>query len=390
MSGFRAKVAVGPGKTIGNHEPGGHGGPTLATLIAVSVGALTFVGLLMVMSASAVAALEKTGSAFFIFWRQLIMAGFGFIAMVYLARHDYHRLQKWAGPLVLVSVGLLILVLIPGIGASAGGASRWIGWGSVGFQPSELAKLATLVFCAFALTRPGHDPETPKEFLLPTLPVVGAFAVLVMLQPDMGTTLSMGIGLFVVLWAAGLPKRAWFGLLVLAAAGAFVLSMTEDYRRRRMLAFIDPWADAGDAGYHSVQSLLAIGSGGWTGLGLGAGRQKWTFLPNAHTDFVFAVIGEELGFVGCVAVMALFVFFGYVGFRVAANAPDRFGRLLAAGITGWVCIQALLNIGVTTGRLPVTGIPLPLVSAGGSALVVSLAAMGILISIARSSERPSK
>lgn len=375
---------------IGRSHDGRIEGPTLATLIAVSVGALTFAGLLMVMSASAVAALEKTGSAFFIFWRQLIMAIIGFFAMIYLARYDYHKIQRWAGLLVLISAGLLILVLIPGVGASAGGASRWIGWGSIGFQPSELAKLATLTFCAFVLSRPGNEPITSKDYLIPTLPVVGVFSVLVMLQPDLGTTLSMGIGLFVILWVAGLPKRTWFGLLMLASLGTLILSMTEEYRRRRILAFLDPWSDASDAGYHSVQSLLALGSGGWTGLGLGAGRQKWAFLPNAHTDFVFAVIGEELGFVGCIAIMALFMFFGYVGFRIAANAPDRFGRLLAAGITGWICIQALVNIAVTTGRLPVTGIPLPLVSAGGSALVVTLAAVGILINIARCSGKPSR
>lgn len=156
-----------------------------------------------------------------------------------------------------------------------------------------------------------------------------------------------------------------------------------------MFAFLNPWADAGDTGYHSVQSLIAIGSGGWTGLGLGAGRQKWLFLPNAHTDFVFAVVGEELGFVGCVALLLLFALFGYLGFRIAANAPDRFGRILAAGITGWVCIQALINVGVTTGRLPVTGVPLPFVSAGGSALVVGLAAVGVLMSVARASNDQS-
>lgn len=355
----------------------------------VTVGALTFFGLLMVMSASAVPALEKSGSAFFIFWRQLIMAVVGLGALVFFARRDYHDLAKLAAPLTIISAILLVLVLVPGIGASAGGASRWIGWGAIGFQPSELAKLATLLLGAYVLSRPGHEPKTLRDFLVPLLPVVAVFSGLVLLQPDMGTTISLGICVFVLFWVAGLPKRAWFALFGLAIFGSLVLSFSEDYRRRRMLAFLNPWADAGDAGYHSVQSLIAIGSGGWTGLGLGAGRQKWLFLPNAHTDFVFAVVGEELGFIGCLALILLFGFFGYIGFRVAANAPDRFGRLLAAGITGWVCIQAVLNIGVTTGRLPVTGIPLPFVSAGGSALVVGLAAMGMLISIARRAESRS-
>lgn len=389
---MRLRVVDGPGKVIApevDSQDGTRRGPSLSTLLAMTVGALAFFGLLMVMSASAVSALEKSGSAFFIFWRQLIMAAVGLIALVFLSRRDYHDLRRWAGPLAIATAVLLALVLVPGIGASAGGASRWIGWGSVGFQPSELAKFATLVFGAFALTRPGINTESIRDYVIPTIPVVGLFAVEVMLQPDMGTTVSIGIGLLVILWVAGMPWRAWFAFTGLAAVGALVMAFSEDYRRRRMLAFLNPWADAGDTGYHSVQSLIAIGSGGWTGLGLGAGRQKWLFLPNAHTDFVFAVVGEELGFLGCVTLLLLFALFGYLGFRIAANAPDRFGRILAAGITGWVCIQALINVGVTTGRLPVTGVPLPFVSAGGSALVVGLAAVGVLMSVARASNDQS-
>jgi cell division protein FtsW len=345
--------------------------------------ALVVFGLVMVMSASAVASMEKGQGAFGIFVKQFVFALGGLGIMAYLSRIDYNRLRYAAIPLLVVVTALLGLVLVPGIGTSAGGASRWIALGGIGVQPSEFAKLAFVLFAAAALAGNAKRPETAAEFLIPTLPAVLILGALIMAQPDLGTTITLGIAFFGVLWAAGLPLPI-FGWLAGLSATAFVaLALSADYRKARLLSFIDPWASADSEGYHAVQSMLAIGSGGWTGVGLGAGRQKWLFLPNAHTDFVFAVIGEELGFVGCLAVILLFSTFAFFGIRTALRAPDRFGRVLAGGITAWISLQAFINIGVTSGRLPVTGIPLPFLSTGGSALLTVLAASGILLSIAR-------
>ena len=355
--------------------------------LAVTVAALVVFGLVMVMSSSAVASMEKGQGAFGIFTRQLLFAIFGSLLMWRLSGIDYRSLRKLAFPFLAVVSLLLVLVLVPGIGVEAGGASRWIGWGSIGVQPSEFAKLAFVLYAASVLTQRERVPTSTKDFLFPTAPVMAVLTGLIMAQPDLGTTVALGIVFFVVLWAAGIPLRS-LSWLVGTACGAFVaLALSADYRKTRLFSFVDPWSSADSAGYHAIQSMLAIGSGGWTGVGLGAGRQKWLFLPNAHTDFVFAVIGEELGFVGCVAVILLFCAFALFGVRTALRAPDRFGRVLAASITGWISIQAFVNIGVTSGRLPVTGVPLPFISTGGSALLTVLSACGILLAIARQGDR---
>lgn len=349
--------------------------------------ALVIFGLVMVMSSSAVASMEKGQGAFGIFLRQAAFAVVGLVAMAVLSRVPYQKCRKLAVPFLLTCIVLLFLVLVPGVGSRAGGASRWLGYGSLGIQPSEFAKLALVLYCAHVLTREGRLPQSSSEFLLPTMPVVLLLAALVMAQPDLGTTVALGLGYLSVVWAAGLPLTAFGWLGAVAAGGVLGLALSADYRKQRLLSFLDPWADAADSGYHAVQSMIAIGSGGVAGVGLGAGRQKWLFLPNAHTDFVFAVVGEELGILGCLAVLLLFAAFALFGFRAAMKAPDRYGRLLAAGITGWIAFQAFVNIGVTTGRLPVTGIPLPFLSTGGSALVSVLAASGILLNVARQGDQ---
>ena len=279
---------------------------------------------------------------------------------------------------------LLLAVLIPGVGRAAGGSARWIGVGSFSIQPSELAKLALILFAADVFSR--KDERSLREFshtALPMLPALGVLTILVIAQPDLGTTVLLGVIGFGMLFVAGAPLRYIVPVGAAGVALAAAAAVMEPYRRERVLAFLDPWKDPLETGYHTIQSLIALGSGGWLGVGLGARRQKWLYVPNAHTDFIYAILGEEMGLIGTFAVLGMFAFLIYLGIRVARAAPDRFGMLIAAGITIWIGAQALINMGAVTATLPVTGVPLPLVSFGGSSLVVSLVAMGIMTNIAR-------
>jgi cell division protein FtsW len=342
----------------------------------------------MILSASSVSSFATYGSSFMFFKRQLIWAALGVGFFVLFAQVDYRRLRGVSYLLVLAVMGLLVAVLVPGLGTVAGGSSRWLALGPLSFQPSEVAKLALILFAADVFSRKEEKKlQELSHTMLPLVPVLGGLTLLVIMQPDMGTTLVLGcIGLG-ILFVAGSPLRYVFPLggagLLLAIAAAF----SEDYRRARVLAFLDPWADPLNTGYQTIQSLMAMGSGGWFGLGLGASRQKWSYIPNAHTDFIYAILGEEMGLLGTLSVLGMFAFLAYLGIRIARSAPDRFGTLVATGITVWIAFQALVNIGAVTAALPVTGVPLPLVSFGGSSLVVSLIAMGILTNIARQSRR---
>jgi cell division protein FtsW len=278
---------------------------------------------------------------------------------------------------------LLVAVLIPGIGVEVAGSRRWLGSGILRFQPTEIAKLAVLIFAADVVSRRAKELHDWRRVLRPVLVVVVVFGVLVLREPDLDSTVVLALIAFTVLIVGGVRLRH---LAVVGSAAAVVgalLALSEPYRRARMFAFLHPSAEASSAGYQISQSLIAIGSGGWTGVGLGAGRAKWMFLPNAHTDFIFAIIGEELGLVGCMLVVGLFVAFAVLGTRAALRAPDRFGTLLAAGVTAWVVGQAAINIGAVIGLLPVSGIPLPFVSFGGTALVFTMTAAGILGNVAR-------
>ncbi|MGH8974816.1 MAG: putative lipid II flippase FtsW [Acidimicrobiia bacterium] len=364
---------------------GGHARPPAYYALLSNILVLNLVGLVMVLSSSSVEALANYGSSWLFFKRQLLWTVLGLAAMAAASRFDYRHLRRHVGLLLVAAAVLLVLVLVPGVGIAVNGSTRWLGIGFLRFQPSELAKLAILVYAADVLTRRAPLVGDWREVLRPVALVFCFFGALVMLQPDMGTTIVMSILTGTVLFVGGLRMRHL--LLVGAAglaAGAF-LAVVEPYRRARLLSFVDPFSEvhALNGGYQVAQSLIALGSGGWTGVGLGAGRAKWLFLPNAHTDFIFAVIGEELGLVGCALVVFLFGALTVFGVRAALRAPDRFGTLLAAGITGWVVGQALVNIGAVTGLLPVTGVPLPFVSFGGSALLFTMAATGILLNVAR-------
>ena len=362
-----------------------------ATMVTVTMSALVLLGLIMILSASSVSSLEQYGSSFLFFKKQVIWAVIGIVAFITFSRLDYRKLKGWGYVLLAVVILMLFAVLVPGIGVTAGGSSRWLALGPLSIQPSELAKIALILFIADVFSR--KDPYAVEELphtLFPVIPVVGVLAVLIMAQPDMGTTMlicSIGFGL---LFLAGAPLRYLGVMGVLGGSIAAFGALAEPYRRARVLSFLNPWADPLNTGYQSIQSLIAMGSGGFFGVGIGASRQKWLYVPNAHTDFIYAILGEEVGLLGTLMVLGMFAFLAYLGIRIARAAPDRFGMFIAAGVTLWITVQALVNIGAVTSTLPITGVPLPLVSFGGSSLVVTLIGMGILTNIARQSTSRSK
>jgi cell division protein FtsW len=360
-------------------------------LICAVVALLCGIGLMMVLSASSVQALRSYGGAWVFFERQAMWVGAGAIALVVMARVDYRRWRRVGGPLVVLSLVLLVLVLVPGMGISVSGSSRWLGVGQWRFQPAEMAKLAMLLFAADVLARQVERARPRPMVLRPVLLAAGALSVLILLQPDMGTTIILVCVVLMVLFVGGASLRAMSALVLLCTVGGVVVGLLESYRRARLLSFLHPWDDVGNTGYQVAQSLVALGSGKLTGVGLGASRAKWGFLPNAHTDFIFAIIGEEMGLLGALVVVALFVVFAFAGVRAALHAPDRFGMLAAAGVTAWVVVQALINIGAVSAVMPVTGVPLPFVSFGGSSLVITLGAVGLLVNIAQcGTARPSR
>jgi cell division protein FtsW len=364
-----------------------HGSTTSGHFVLLFLmGVFCAFGLMMVLSSSSVDSLRIYGSSWVFFKRQVMWIVLGSIALYTTLRIDYQFWRKWRMPLLLGSAALLFIVLIPGIGIKVSGSRRWLGIGSLNMQPSELAKFAVLVFTADLLARRQHLVGDWRAGLAPVGAVFGAFALLIMLEPDMGTTMCLGAIVVAVLFVGGIPMK----YLVRAGAGvvalATVLAIVEPYRRARLMSFTHPFDDAAGGGYQVVQSIIGIGSGGITGVGLGASTAKWGFLPNAHTDFIFAIIAEELGLIGAVVVVGLFIAFACIGIRTATRAPDQFGVLLASGITAWVVFQAFLNLGAVIGVLPVTGVPLPFLSQGGSSLVVLMAATGILANIAKQGE----
>ncbi len=344
---------------------------------------LVLLGLVMALSATAAPSLSGTDSAWSLFKSQAMWLGVGVLALLVLLRIDYHHWKRLAPIGLGVSVLLLALTAVPSVGLSANGARRWLGVGPVVFQPSELAKIAFVVFVADLLSRPDRHMEDTRATLQPVLMLTGGIAGLLMLQPHLGTTLLIvGVAL-TMLYFAGARFSHLLAATVVGAGLTAMLIAYSPWRRDRMLGFLDPWADPYGNGYQTLKSLHAMASGGVDGLGLGAGRAKWGFLPYAHTDFIFAVIGEELGMIGSLFVVILFVAIAAAGLGVALRAPDRFGMLLAVGVTAWILLQAALNMGAVLAIFPVVGITLPLLSFGGTSLVATLAAMGVLLNVAR-------
>ena len=378
--GSAAKSAT---KTVGPR-------PAAYVGLLIVVGLLTVGGLVMVLSASSVQALRNHGSSWYFFNRQLLWVIIGTVALIATSRVDYRRWRTIAVPVLGVSIALMVLVLVPGLGIKVSGSSRWLGGGPFRLQPSELAKLGILLFSADLLAR-RHDKM--HDWRSTTRPVIGFFGligVLLLAQPDLGTTLVTGCIVFGVLFLAGTPMTWMGGLGAMAAALTLLLAKIEPYRWRRMTSFLNPFADASNTGYQAAQGRIAMATGGLSGVGLGASRAKWGFLPAAHTDFIFAIIGEELGLLGSLSVLILFATFAFLGARAALRAPDRFGFLLAGGVTAWVLGQAVINIGAVVGLLPITGVPLPFVSSGGSSLIPMMAGLGMLLNVTRQGKAPRR
>ncbi len=352
-------------------------------LVLVAGGLLLGIGLVMVLSASMVESYVDSGSAYGVFKKQLMWVVIGlpvFWLGLRLPPRMYHAV---AYPALLGSLLALAVVLVPGLGVMVHGSRRWIDLGPLQLQPSEPAKLALVLWGAAVLLRKEKLLRHWKHLLMPLAPVACVMAGLVVLEPDLGTTLCFVLILFGLLWTVGAPFRL-FGTMLAGAVGAVVLLiMAEPYRLARLTSFLDPFADSGNSGYQAVQGLYGLATGGWFGVGLGQSRQKWGLLPNAHTDYIFAILGEELGLVGCLVVLTLFATLAYAGMRIARRSADPFCRLVAGACTVWLSGQAVINMGYVTGLLPVTGIPLPLISFVGTSLVVTLLVLGMLASFAR-------
>ncbi|MDR5696678.1 MAG: putative lipid II flippase FtsW [Armatimonadota bacterium] len=357
-------------------------------LLFGSVVALCTLGLVMVYSASSVFAFERFGDSAYFLKRQLLWMVLGLAAMWFTFHIHYTTWRRLTGPALLLALGALGAVLFSSIGTAAGGARRWIALGPLSFQPVEAAKLALVLYLANFLANRQDGVRRFGRGILPPLFFCGLMAALVMRQPDMGSAVILVLVTFVVLFAAGARIPHLAGVALLVAPLAALMALREEYRRERLLAFLNPWQDAQGTGFQIIQSLLAIGSGGLFGVGLGQSRQKFFYLPERHTDFVFAILAEELGLVGAAVLIGLFALFALRAFRTAVRAPDRYGALLGAGIASWVVGQAAINIGVVSGALPVTGVPLPFVSFGGSSLIVLMAAVGICLNLSQYA-RPS-
>jgi cell division protein FtsW len=358
--------------------PGRRSTPFVTLLGLVFV--LNMIGLAMILSASSVESMAKSGSPWSQFLRQLLWFGVGTVALVWALRRDYRRWRTGAGWAVVVGFALLVAVLFT---KDRNGASRWLGVGAFTMQPSELVKLVLIVFWADLLARRAKWIEHARLTAVPVLVTFGVAGLLIMKQPNLGTTMVIFAIMLGMLFVAGVPLR-WIAAVLGAgavSAGCAVLFSPERLARLRMTA--DPAADPLNEGYQPLQAAAGASEGGFFGVGLGQSRAKWGYLPEAANDFIFAILAEEAGLIGALLVIALFVALAVVGTQVAVRAPDRFGMLLAAGITTWFLVQAFLNIGQAVGRLPTVGVPLPFVSSGGSSLVVSMLAAGMLLNIAR-------
>ena len=340
-------------------------------------------GAVMVYSASSAESMVAQGDAAYYLKRYLVLGGIGLVALHFIAHHDLHKLKALTPPVVLVSFALTIAVMVPGIGVTVNGATRWLGAGPLQFQPSELLKFALILYTAQLLAARPKQLQTLGGLIKPLLIVVAFACALLMKQPDMGTTLVICFALGALLVAAGVPMRHLGVIFAVLATLATILAIVEPYRRARLMSFADPWADAGGDGFQAVQSMIAIGSGGFFGVGLGESVQKVLYLPEAHTDMILAIIGEELGVLGITILAGLYAMIGYAGFRTAKLARDRYSTLLAAGITSLILAQAVLNFFAVMGLMPLTGVPLPFVSYGNSNLIVMLGGMGLLLNVAQ-------
>ena len=353
-----------------------------STILLLAV-ALTCFGVVMVYSSSSIMAARKYGDGFYYLKRQGLFALIGFAVMTLFMYFDYHRLRRLAVPFFLFCSALLVAVLVPGIGSHAGGAARWIRLPGFSVQPAELVKLGMVLYMAHSLAKKRDKIKSFKLGFIPYMVVLALLLALLLLQPDLGSALTIGTVAMVMLLVAGTRLSYLASVVILALPFLYFAVMNVDYRRKRILAFLDPWQDPTNSGFQIIQSWIAFGTGGWFGTGLGEGKQKLFFLPEAHTDFIFSVVGEELGYLGVVVITAMFLLLVLRGVRTALAAPDDFGRYLAFGISLLLGLQAFTNIAVVMGMLPTKGLALPLLSYGGTSLLTTLIGIGILLNVSR-------
>ncbi len=337
----------------------------------------------MIYSASAIFASQQYNNSWYFFQKQILWAIVGLAGLVIMMKADYHFLQRYSRVLMILSFILLVLVLTGIFGREVGGAKRWIRLGPIGFQASELAKISLIIYIADYLDRKQSKLSKMMKGVAPILVVIGLVCGLILIEPDMGTSVSLAVVSLGMLFVGGLS--AWYlgSMILMAIPFSIYLVLSKPYRLRRLMSFFDPWSDPQKGGYQIIQSLIALGSGGFLGVGLGNSKQKLLYLPAAHTDFIFPIIGEELGFIGALSIVALFFIFAWRGMKISFHAPDLFGNMLAGGITFMIVLQAIINMGVACALFPTKGLPLPLVSYGGSNLAFTLASIGILLNISR-------
>lgn len=351
--------------------------------ILMTVIALVLIGLLAVSSSSVVLSFERFGNNFYYLKNQLLFTLMGLIGMAITSAIDYRYWRKIAYPLMLVTIVLLLAVFLPGIGRELGGARAWIYIGPIHFQPAEFVKLTFLLYLAAWLERQGHEIRHWQSGFVPFLVMLGVVAGLIMLQPDLGT-LTVIVAIAAAMFFAAGSSLSQIGVSAVGIVALFMLLIKiAPYRLQRFLTFLNPDKDCLGAGYQICQSLLGIGTGGWWGLGFGQSKQKYLYLPQAHTDSIFVIMVEELGFIRSLLILLLFVVIGWRGYSIARKAPDMFGRLVAVGITSWILFQTFVNVGAALSLVPLTGLTLPFISMGGSSMIVTLAAVGILLNISK-------
>ena len=346
---------------------------------------LLFIGMVMILSASTTVSYKQFNNQYIIFLRQLMFASIGIVMMMAISRLPKIFFLRWAKVALWISIVLLVLVLIPSIGISVAGQRNWISlWGPFRLQPSEIAKLTLIVWGSVVLSKQIRSKITTwQNLLVPVFPVGAIIAVLVIFEGDLGTALILGPILLSLFYAVGAPVKLFTWSAMAGLLGILILSIQESYRIQRFLSWINPSAENQDAGWQVTHGKYALASGGWTGIGLGASKEKWGWLPAAHTDFIFAVVGEELGLVGTLIVLALIGTIAYVALTLARKTNDLFTKLIATSVMAWIVVQSIINVGAVLGLLPVTGVPLPLVSYGGSSLVFTMSAIGVLMAVLR-------
>ncbi|OGW83109.1 MAG: cell division protein FtsW [Omnitrophica bacterium RIFCSPLOWO2_01_FULL_45_10] len=352
---------------------------SIRSSIFLTVAILLSIGVVMIYSASSIYAYEKMGDSLYFLKRHLAYLAIGIVVMFAAMTVDINLLKRLSRPILLISLFLLILVLVPHVGKETAGARRWFKFAFLSFQPSEFAKFAVILYTADMISRKGRLMKSFLFGYVPAVFVLGTFVGLILLEPDMGTAITISIIVMMMLFAAGVKKSHIFTSFLAALPAVYLLLFSVPYRRKRITAFLNPWADRKGAGFQIIQSFIALGSGGLFGVGLGQSRQKLFFLPASHTDFIFSIIGEELGLLGTASVVILFIIFVWQGMKIVFNSYGPFERSLSLGIVSLITLEAIVNIGVTCGALPTKGLPLPFISYGGSGLVFRLMGIGLLL-----------